>query len=82
MRRLARPAAASLLLAVLLAACAAAAEAQGLMREPESAYRNFPSVLRFRSFLPPEVDLSASFPTPGAQGPQASCTGWAAVPPC
>jgi hypothetical protein len=76
-RRLARRAAVSLLPAVLLAAWANAAEAQGLTREPESAYRSFPSVLRFRSFLPPEVDLSASFPTPGAQGPQASCTGWA-----
>jgi hypothetical protein len=33
-------------------------------------------VPRFRAFLPPFKDLSASFPPPGDQGKQGSCVAW------
>jgi Papain family cysteine protease len=75
--RMLRCAATGALAALTLLAAAAPAAAQGLVREPEAEYRSVPAMSRFRSYLPPELDLSADFPTPGAQGPQASCTGWA-----
>ncbi len=50
---------------------------KGFVAEPDIVYRSFPGVPRFRAFLPPEVDLSAHFPTPGSQGQQGSCTAWA-----
>src|ERR1035438_6083026 len=49
----------------------------GFVAEPEAVYKSFPGVPRFRAFLPPEVDLSARFPTPGNQGIQSSCAAWA-----
>src|SRR4051794_14355576 len=33
-------------------------------------------VPRFRAFVPPFRDLSASFPPPGDQGKQGSCVAW------
>jgi hypothetical protein len=53
------------------------ASAQGLIFESEEAYSAFPKVERYRAFLPESVDLSARFPTPGDQGDQGSCVGWA-----
>src|ERR1700745_3239046 len=72
-----RPPLCTALIALGVIVAALGASAQGLEREPESVYKSYPVVLRFRSFLPPAVDLSGAFPQPGAQGPQASCTGWA-----
>ncbi len=60
-----------------LLAAAAPALGQGLVEEPNAVYSAFPTTVRFRSFLPPEVDLSAAFPEPGTQGDQPSCVAWA-----
>ncbi len=51
--------------------------AKGWVREPSHIVASIPLMLRFRDFLPEEVDLSAKFPTPGDQGQQSSCTAWA-----
>ncbi len=64
----------------LLFTSAAAPErvaAQGLVFEPDDAYARLPKLERHRAFLPERVDLSARFPTPGEQGDQGSCVGWA-----
>ncbi|MFO0987817.1 MAG: C1 family peptidase [Alphaproteobacteria bacterium] len=53
------------------------AGAQGLIFEAPEAYAGFPKLERHRAFLPERVDLSARFPTPGDQGDQGSCVGWA-----
>ena len=50
---------------------------KGLVEESPEKYKNFDTVPRFRAYLPPEVDLSFRFPTPGSQGSQGSCTAWA-----
>lgn len=64
-------------LGVLALAGADRASAQGLIFEPNEAYAAFPKLERHRAFLPEQVDLSARFPTPGDQGDQGSCVGWA-----
>src|SRR6185369_1485275 len=67
-------------LALALAAAVAPtdrASAQGLVFEPDDAYAQYPKLERHRAFLPESVDLSARFPTPGDQGNQGSCVGWA-----
>ncbi len=51
--------------------------AKGWVREPVHMVRSFPLMLKFRDYLPEEVDLSGKFPTPGDQGQQSSCTAWA-----
>ena len=51
--------------------------AKGWVREPSHLVATIPLMLRFRDYLPEEVDLSARFPTPGDQGQQSSCTAWA-----
>lgn len=51
--------------------------AQGLIFEAPEAYAAFPKLERHRAFLPERIDLSARFPTPGDQGEQGSCVGWA-----
>lgn len=51
--------------------------AKGWVREPAHIVRALPLMLKFRDYLPEEVDLSAKFPTPGNQGQQSSCTAWA-----
>ncbi len=56
---------------------AASEHGMGFVAEPDLVYKSFPGVPRFRAFLPPEVDLSARFPTPRSQGQQGSCTAWA-----
>ena len=56
---------------------AATEHGMGFVAEPDLVYKSFPGVPRFRAFLPPEVDLSARFPTPRSQGQQGSCTAWA-----
>jgi hypothetical protein len=53
------------------------AAAQGLVFEPDEAYAQYPKLERHRAFLPERVDLSHRFPTPGDQGEQGSCVGWA-----
>jgi C1A family cysteine protease len=45
--------------------------------EPDEAYAQYPKLERHRAFLPERVDLSHRFPTPGDQGDQGSCVGWA-----
>ena len=67
-------------LALALAAAVAPTDragAQGLVFEPDDAYAQYPKLERHRAFLPESVDLSARFPTPGDQGNQGSCVGWA-----
>ena len=49
----------------------------GFIRESDAVYQSFPTVPRFRAFLPEQVDLSGRFPVPGNQGQQGSCTAWA-----
>lgn len=51
--------------------------AKGFVREPDTVFQTFPVGVRFRNYLPPEVDLSNRFPVPGNQGQQSSCTAWA-----
>ena len=53
--------------------------ATGLILEDEDVYRSIPlGAATFRgSQLSPSVDLSNQFPTPGHQGKQSSCVGWA-----
>lgn len=48
----------------------------GYIPADESVYSELPKVPRYRAFLPPKVDLSKSFPTPGMQDAE-SCSGWA-----
>ena len=74
--------AALLALIALLTAAVGAADAQvrrakGWIREPPQVKATLPLMLRFRDYLPEEVDLSSRFPTPGDQGQQSSCTAWA-----
>jgi hypothetical protein len=57
---------------------ATAASAQGLVLEDDATYRAIRSASTpLMGSIPPEKDLSASFPTPGMQGNQGSCVGWA-----
>ena len=49
---------------------------RGLKFKPQEVYRSFQVEQPYRAFLPPEADLSASFPPPKDQGDQASCVGW------
>lgn len=51
--------------------------ATGLDPVDPAAYAALPGVTRFRAFLPPRVDLTNRFPTPGDQGQQGSCSAWA-----
>ncbi len=70
------------LLAALGPLLAAPADAQvkrakGWVREPAAIAATIPLMLKFRDYLPEEVDLAPKFPTPGDQGQQSSCTAWA-----
>jgi len=50
----------------------------GLEFLDDSAYQSIPlAATPLLGDLPPATDLSSSFPTPGNQGDQASCVGWA-----
>ena len=51
--------------------------ATGGLEEPTEVYDQRPKAPLYRAYLPESVDLSASFPTPGYQGMQGSCVGWA-----
>jgi hypothetical protein len=55
----------------------AAEHGMGFIAETEEVYNSFPTVPRFRAFLPHEADLSKRFPKPGDQGQQGACTAWA-----
>ena len=76
-----RHAALALSCAVAMLVCgsadAQARRAKGWVREPPQVAATIQLMLRFRDYLPEEVDLSAQFPTPGNQGQQSSCTAWA-----
>jgi hypothetical protein len=67
----------------LLAVVASSARAQeqhgtGLVFTDDDTYRNLPlASTAMRGTLPASKDLSSWFPTPGDQGLQASCVGWA-----
>lgn len=63
--------------AFILAVAAGKAPAQGLIPLDEETYRSLPHAEPHRAFLPASVDLSHAVPTPGDQGDQGSCTGWA-----
>ena len=65
------------LVLITTALLAPRAAAQGLVFEPDEAYAAYPKLERHRAFLPERVDLSHRFPTPGDQGNQGSCVGWA-----
>ncbi len=67
----------SILAVLLLAIGATDSVAQGLKAEDPTAYRSFARAPLHRAFLPIAVDLSHAFPTPGDQGDQGSCVGWA-----
>lgn len=54
----------------------AAPKLTGYIPLQADVFQSLPRVPRFRSFLPPKVDLSKSFPTPGMQDAQSS-SGWA-----
>jgi C1A family cysteine protease len=74
------PVPAAVALCVLLFCVNAQAQtkrAKGWVREPAHVVRALPLMLKFRDYLPEEVDLSTKFPTPGNQGQQSSCTAWA-----
>jgi hypothetical protein len=62
---------------VCTAADAQVRRAKGWVRDPRQVLATIPLMLKFRDYLPEEVDLSAKFPTPGDQGQQSSCTAWA-----
>jgi hypothetical protein len=54
------------------------AGAQGLVFEEDTTYQSIPlASMPLMGTPPDESDLSASFPTPGMQGGQGSCVGWA-----
>ena len=40
----------------------------GFLPVKEAEYQSFPKAKRYRAYLPPSVDLSRHFPTPGHQG--------------
>lgn len=69
--------AALVLITSALAALSGGVRAQGLVFESDEAYSAYPKLERHRAFLPERVDLSYRFPTPGDQGEQGSCVGWA-----
>ena len=62
---------------ISLPADAQVKRAKGWVREPARIIATIPLMLKFRDYLPEEVDLSSKFPTPGDQGQQSSCTAWA-----
>lgn len=70
---------ASLLIGLVGTAAGAESEhyGRGFVAEPDFVYKSFATVPRYRAFLPPRVDLSDRFPTPGSQGRQGSCAAWA-----
>ncbi|MCX7143184.1 MAG: C1 family peptidase, partial [Proteobacteria bacterium] len=76
-KQLAIAAASIAVMLVSLSADAQARRAKGWVREPAHVVATIPLMLRFRDYLPEEVDLSPKFPTPGNQGQQSSCTAWA-----
>jgi hypothetical protein len=49
----------------------------GLIPDSEEQLKDIPRTPTYRAFLPSKVDLSNFFPTPGNQGGEASCVGWA-----
>jgi hypothetical protein len=49
----------------------------GLNYATDQEYQAMPKAARYRAFLPEKVDLSPLLPTPGDQGEQGSCVGWA-----
>ena len=52
------------------------ARAQGAIIESLADLGDRPDAPAFRGTLPPRVDLSATLPPPGIQGPSGSCTSW------
>ena len=56
--------------------CLADNFAKGLLFSLDSEYQSFPSVQKYRAYLPESVDLSSRFPTSGSQGRQGSCVSW------
>jgi hypothetical protein len=51
--------------------------ATGMIAVDKDRYRGFAHTGTYRSFLPPNADLSRKFPAPGDQGGLGACTAWA-----
>jgi len=66
-----------LTIAFLLLLAPASARAQGAIIETLEELRDIPNPPDFRATLPPRVDLTATLPPPGNQGPSGSCASWA-----
>ena len=76
MRRLPLLVLASLL---VLVSWSVGAWAQGAIIETLDDLQKVPTPPEFRGALPARIDLSATVPPPGEQGPTGSCTSWAAT---
>ena len=72
-----------LILAGLLAVALwpAYARAQGAIIETLEDLRDVPHAPEFRGVLPARIDLPATVPRPGDQGPSGSCTSWGTTYP-
>ena len=70
---------ASLILAPVLIPISsqAANNRTGLVDEDDVAFRSFKQRPHFRSYIPPQTDLSPRFPAIRSQGDQGSCVAWA-----
>jgi hypothetical protein len=64
---------------LLLAPPMAQAHAQGAIIESLEELRGVPRAPDFRGTLPARIDLTATVPPPGDQGPTGSCTSWGAT---
>ncbi len=51
--------------------------ATGALLSPQEDLLSFPQTPTYRNYLPEAVDLSPRMPSPGDQGRQGSCVGWA-----
>ncbi len=55
------------------------ARTQGAIIETLEELQKVPTPPEFRGVLPPRIDLSATIPPPGDQGPTGSCASWAST---
>ena len=61
---------------IVLPLASSPARAQGAIIESLADLVGRPDAPAFRGALPPRIDLSATLPPPGEQGPSGSCTSW------
>jgi hypothetical protein len=67
----------TIVLVVALSIAASLARAQGTLLQTLDDVRGAPYAPTSRGVLPASIDISASLPTPGAQGDTDTCTSWA-----